>query len=278
MPAAAAREAVVAIEELGFRTIWYPEGAGKEAMAQAAILLAASHDIVAAPGIANLWARDAMAMINGARTLVDAFPGRFLLGVGVSHAPIIARRGHEYRRPFTTMRTYLDDMEAAPYIGPTPPSQPEIVLAALGPRMLRLAAERTRGAHPYFVPVEHTTFARAELGPDPLLAPEQAVVLATDPEEARSIARVHTRHYLALDNYVNNLLRLGWSDDDLAGDGSDALVDAVVAWGDVAAIQKRVAAHFEEGADHVCVQVLNGPADEFPIAELRRLSRALLEL
>ena len=153
MPAAEARKAVVAIEELGFRTVWYPEGAGKEAMAQAAILLAVSHDIVAAPGIANLWARDAMAMINGARTLLDAFPGRFLLRVGVSHAPSIARRGHEYSRPLTTMRTYLEDMEAAPYVGPPPPSQPEIVLAALGPRMLCLAAERTRGAHPRSPPL-----------------------------------------------------------------------------------------------------------------------------
>jgi len=278
MPAAAVREAVVVIEELGFRTIWYPESGAKEAMSQAAILLAASREMVVAPGIANIWARDPMAMINGARTLGDAFPDRFLLGIGVSHAPSVARRGHDYRRPLSTMRTYLDGMDAAPYIGPEPSSPPEIVLAALGPRMLRLAAQRTRGAHPYFVPVEHTTFARAELGPEPLLAPEQAVVLSTDPAEARRIARIHTRHYLALDNYRNNLLRLGWSDDDVAGDGSDALVDAVVAWGDVAAIQERVAAHLEEGADHVCVQVLNGPADEFPVAELRRLSGPLLEL
>jgi probable F420-dependent oxidoreductase len=218
-------------------------------------------------------------MINGARTLVDAFPDRFLLGVGVSHAPSIAKRGQEYRLPYTTMRTYLDAMEAAPYQGPPETvNPPEIVLAALGPRMLRLAADRTKGAHPYFVPVEHTTFARAEMGPGPLLAPEQGVVLATDPAEARSIARIHTRHYLALDNYRNNLLRLGWSEDDVAGDGSDALVDAVVAWGDVATIQSRVAAHFEAGADHVCVQVLNGPADVFPTGELRQLSGALLEL
>lgn len=278
MPATQAREAVAAIEELGFRTIWFPEGAGKEAMAQSTILLAASRQIVVAPGIANIWARDAMAMINGARTIVDAFPGRFLLGVGVSHAPSVARRGHDYRRPYSTMVGYLDEMDAAPYQGPEPPSPPEVVLAALGPKMLRLAAERTIGAHPYFVPVEHTPFARSTLGPDPLLAPEQAVVVATDPAEARAIARIHTRHYLALDNYRNNLLRMGWSEGDVAGDGSDALVDAVVAWGDVAAIQARVAAHFEAGADHVSVQVLNGPADVFPIDELRQLSGALLEL
>ncbi|MFH1329325.1 MAG: TIGR03620 family F420-dependent LLM class oxidoreductase [Actinomycetota bacterium] len=278
MPAAAVREAVAGIEALGFRAIWYPETLAKEAMAQAALLLAAGSDVVVASGIANIWARDPVAMINGARTLAEAYPGRFVLGIGVGHAPTAARRGHEYRRPFTTMAGYLDAMEAAPYLGPEPALRPPVVLAALGPRMLRLAAERTRGAHPYFVPVEHTALARAVLGAGPLLAPEQGVVLATDPAEARAIARGHTRHYLALENYRKNLLRLGWTEADVAGDGSDALVDAVIAWGDVSAIQARVAAHLAAGADHVSVQVLNGPPDRFPGEELRRIASALLEL
>jgi probable F420-dependent oxidoreductase len=278
MPATAAREAMVAIEALGFGAVWYPESAAKEAMSQAAVLLAATSEIAVASGIANMWARDPAAMINGARTLADAFGDRFLLGIGVSHAPSVARRGHHYRRPLQAMRAYLEGMEDAPYQGPAPSSPPQIVLAALGPRMLRLAAERTWGAHPYFVPVEHTSFARAELGPGPLLAPEQGVVLSTDPGEARSIARDHARYYLALDNYRNNLERMGWSASDVAGDGSDELIDAVIAWGDVAAIQARVAAHLAAGADHVCVQVLNGPRDQFPLSELRLLAAALLEL
>ncbi len=169
-------------------------------------------------------------------------------------------------------------MEEAPYTGPRPERDPPMVLAALGPKMLDLAAQRSWGAHPYFVPVAHTAFARARLGSGPLLAPEQAVVLADDPRQARTLARVHTAHYLALDNYRNNLVRLGWGEDDLADDGSDALIDELIAWGDPAAIQARVAAHLAAGADHVCVQILNGPPDRFPLDELRRIAPALHEL
>lgn len=278
MPAIAVQEAVAGIEALGFRAIWYPETLAKEAMAQAALLLAAGRESVVASGIANIWARDPVAMANGARTLAEAYPGRFMLGIGVGHARTAARRGHEYRKPFSTMSAYLEAMAQAPYQGPEPAQAPPVLLAALGPRMLQLAAEHARGAHPYFVPVEHTSFAREVLGSGPLLAPEQGVVLAADAAEARAIAREHTRIYLALENYRNNLLRLGWSESDVAGDGSDALVDAVVAWGDVSAIQARVAAHFAAGADHVSVQVLNGPVDRFPMDELTQLAPALLEL
>jgi probable F420-dependent oxidoreductase len=278
LPASVTREVVPEIEALGYGAIWYPEGVTKEAMAQAALILAAGPNIVVAPGIANIWARDAMAMINGARTLADAFGDRFLLGIGVSHAPTVARRGHDYRRPLTAMREYLDAVAEAPYFGPQPPDDPPMVLAALGPKMLRLSAERAWGAHPYFVPVEHTSFARSELGAGPLLAPEQAVVLSADPVEARAIAREHAHRYLALDNYRNNLLRMGWRDADVVDEGSDAIIDAVIAWGDLAAIQARVAAHLEAGADHVCVQVLNGEPERFPLDELRRLAPVLLEL
>ena len=278
MPHVAVRECVSAIEALGFRAIWFPETFAKEGMAQAALLLASTREAVVASGIANLWARDPVAMMNGARTLAEAYPGRLVVGIGVSHASSVARRGHEYGRPLALVREYLDAMEKAPYQGPLPEQPPPLLLAALGPRMLRLAAERTRGAHPYFVPVAHTVSARAELGAGPLLAPEQGVVLCPDPAEAQAIAREHTRHYLGLVNYRNNLLRLGWSEADVAGDGSDALVDAVVAWGDAAAIQARVAAHLAAGADHVSVQVLNGPPDRFPLDELRAIAPALREL
>lgn len=277
MPASALRDVVPEIESLGFRTLWFPESFAKEAFAHAATLLAAGEHSIAASGIANIWARDATAMINGARTLEDAYPGRLLLGIGVSHAPSAKKRGGAYRKPFSMMVDYLDAMEAALYTGPQPQQDPPLALAALGPKMLDLAATRTAGAHPYFVPVEHTVFAREIMGPDALLAPEQAIVLATDPRDARAIARSHTVHYLKLPNYRNNLLRLGWSEKDTAGAGSDALVDAVVAWGDVAAIRDRVAAHFSAGADHVGVQVLNGSNEEFPIRELRELAPALLD-
>ena len=278
MPAAAVRQTVAEIEALGFRAVWYPEVLAKETMSQAALLLAAGSEGVVASGVANIWARDPVAMMNGARTLAEAYPGRFLLGIGVGHAVTAARRGNVYRRPLAAMEAYLTAMAEAPYLGPPPAEAPPVVLAALGPRMLQLAGARARGAHSYFVPVEHTAFARSVLGPGPLLAPEQAVVLADDAAEARSVARNHTRVYLGLSSYPANLRRLGWSEADVAGDGSDALVDAVVAWGDVPAIQARVAAHLAAGADHVSVQVLNGPPDRFPMAELRRLAPALLEL
>ncbi len=278
MPATETRSTLPEIEALGFRALWFPESVSKEAFSQAAIMLGIAKDLVVATGIANIWARDATSMINGARTLEEAFPRRFLLGLGVSHAPSVGKRGHDYQRPLTAMRTYLESMRASRYVGPAPEAEPPLVLAALGPRMLRLAADQTAGAHPYFVPVEHTRFARSLLGSGPLLAPEQAVVITDNAQEGRAIARAHTRYYLALDNYRNNLLRLGWDHDDLKGNGSDDLVDAVVAWGSVDDIQARVAAHLEAGADHVSVQVLNGLPDRFPIDELRLLAPALLEL
>ena len=278
MPAAATKTAVAEVEALGFRTVWYPESLAKEAMSVAGFLLGASDRLIVATGIANMWVRDPVAMINGARTLAEAFSDRFLLGIGVSHGPSVNRRGHDYRRPLSAMVSYLAAIDDAPYQGPAPAEEPPMVLAALGPRMLRLAADRTWGAHPYFVPVEHTAFARSEMGSEALLAPEQAVVVSSDPSEARRIARIHTRRYLAIEHYRNNLLRLGWDEGDVAGDGSDALVDAIVVWGDVTAIQVRVAAHFEAGADHVCVQVLNGTGDLFPSDDLKKIAPALLEL
>ncbi len=278
MPAEVSREAVRTIEDLGFRSVWIPESFAKEVFAHSASLLSASQDLVVATGIANLLGRDPTAMINGARTIVDAHPGRFVLGVGVSHAPSAKRRGIEYVRPLAMTERYLDGMEEALWVGPELDGEPPVILAALGPKMLELSATRTDGAHPYFVSVEHTRQARSILGEEPFLGPEQGVVLADDPVEARAIARHHARVYLALDNYRSNLLRLGFTDDDVADQGSDELIDAVIAWGSIDDIVARVAAHLEAGADHVPVQILNGPDRGFPAEEWKRLAPALLDL
>lgn len=264
------------LESLGVPVLWIPESLGsKEVFAHASLLLAATERLIIATGIANIWARDPVAMANGERTLVDAFPERFLLGLGVSHGPTIPLRGGglHYERPLERMRTYLDAMDKAPYTG-KPTAMPR-VLAALGPKMLKLAAERTLGAHPYFVPVEHTTEARKELGPGPLLAVEQAVVLSTEPAVARETARRHMKRYLDLPNYANNIRRLGWADADLASGGSDALVDAIVAWGDANAIKKRVEDHLARGADHVCLQTIRVDIKAAPALEWRTLAPAL---
>jgi probable F420-dependent oxidoreductase len=213
-------------------------------------------------------------MANGARTLIDAYPDRFLLGLGVSHAPVVKVRGQTYARPLEYMRHYLDAMDAAPYVGPK--VEVPRVLAALGPQMLRLSAERAFGAHPYFVPVEHTTVARRELGAGPLLAVEQAVVLSEDAAIARATARRHMKRYLELDNYVNNLQRLGWTDRDLGEGGSDKLVDAIVAWGGTAAIKGRIDEHRKRGADHVCLQVLRADPANPPTADHERIAKAVL--
>jgi probable F420-dependent oxidoreductase len=265
------------VEGLGLEALWIPEGAGgKEVFSHAGVLLAGSQRLVIASGIANIWARDAMAMANGARTLAEAYPGRFVLGIGVSHAPAVASRGGRYERPFQHMQAYLEAMQSAPFGGPVGSEPAPWVLAALGPRMLRLAAERTLGAHPYFVPVEHTAEARHTLGPSALLAVEQAVVFETDAGRAREIARGYTRRYLAAANYANNLRRLGWADGDLdpATAGSDRLVDAVVAWGDLDRVAARVREHLAAGADHVCVQVLTAEPDPAQVVDgLGRLAR-----
>ena len=256
MTVADVQRAAARIEEIGAGAIWIPESVvSKEVFAHSTLLLAATERVSVATGIANIWARDPVAMQNGARTLADAFPGRFVLGLGVSHEPAVKRRGGTYEKPLTRMREYLDAMDKARYSGEEPAHPVPRVLAALGPRMLELAAERTAGAHPYFVPVEHTPIAREHLGDGPLLAVEQAVAFETDALKAREVARAHMAGYLRLDNYANNLRRLGWSDADISGP-SDALVDAIVAWGPPERIVDRIRAHLRSGADHVCVQPL----------------------
>lgn len=253
--AAEARRALGELEKMGYPAVWIPESLGsKDVFSHAAILLAASERLAIATGIANIHARDPMAMANGARALGEAYPGRFTLGIGVSHAGSVKTRGGTYANPLRTMRDYLDAMSEAQYAAPQPDPPAPLILAALGPRMLELAAERADGAHPYFVPVEHTPFARQHLGAEPFLGVEMTAVLTTDADEARRVGRAFARHYLAQPNYANNLRRLGWNEADLAGEGSDRLIDAVIAWGDVDAIVRRIRDHLEAGADHVCVQ------------------------
>jgi probable F420-dependent oxidoreductase len=243
----------------------------------AALLLGGSNRITVGTGIAQIYGRDPMTMTGGWKTITEAFPGRFVLGLGVSHQPMVeGLRGQAYGPPLTAMREYLERMDNAMYVAAEPKEPPRRVLAALGPKMLALAAERADGAHPYNVPPEHTARAREILGPDKLLAPEQAVVLETDPVEARRIARAHMAIYLDLPNYMNNLRRFGITDHDIADGGSDRLVDTLVAWGDVDAVRARVQAHLDAGADHVAVQVLTPERGTLPLGDWRKLAPALL--
>ena len=276
-PAAKANGAAAELEQLGFGAIWFPEGVGREALTNAGLLLGATRRIVIATGIANIYARDPVTMAAAQKTLAEAYPERFLLGLGVSHIPLVEQiRGHSYGKPVASMRVYLDGMDRAPYRAVPPPVSPMRVLAALGPQMLRLAAEQAHGAHSYFVPPEHTARARQILGSDRLLAVEQAVVLETGPAKAREIARAHTSRYLALPNYVNNLRRLGFSDEDLVGSGSDRMVDTIVVWGDMNAVIDRVRAHQSAGANHFCVQVLPPDPQALPLSQWREIASALL--
>jgi probable F420-dependent oxidoreductase len=276
-PMSVARDAVAELDELGFPALWIPEAIGKEVMSHAALLLAATRRMVVATGIANLWARDATAMANAQRTLTEAFPDRFLLGIGVSHRPTIGQRGHTMSSPVQATREYLQAMDAAPYTGAGPIAPPRRILAALGPKMLNLAAEMTSGAHTYTVPVEHTERARRDLGAGAWLVPEQKVVLSTDANEARSVARKNVGRVIRLPNYANNLRRLGFSDDDLADKGSNRLIDALVAWGSVDDVRRRVKEHLDAGADHVALQVLTTERGQLPLPEWRELT-ALLDL
>jgi probable F420-dependent oxidoreductase len=271
------------LEQLDYAALWFGEApGGKEAFTRAATLLAATDSLVIGTGIASIWGRDPLNTASAIRTVAEAFPGRFVAGLGVSHPPAVEARGGTYRAPRSMMVDYLDAMRASQHESPEPSQPAPVVLAALRPRMLELARDGADGAHPYFVPVEHTRRAREILGPGKLLAPEVAVVLESDPTEARRLARQHTGgFYLGAGNYVENLRWLGFGDDDLSGEGSDTLVDAVVAWGDEAAIVARIREHLDAGADHVCLQPVtsvrpleDGP-DHAALDVLRRLAPAL---
>jgi probable F420-dependent oxidoreductase len=276
-PAGRAREAAAELDELGFGALWIPEAVGREPISHAAVLLDATERMVVATGVAVIFNRVPSVAAAAQRLLADASGGRFLLGLGVSHAAMIeGMLGQVWDKPVARMRDYLDAMDEAFTVSPAPADDPPRVLSALGPRMLELAATRAWGALTYFVPVEHTAEARGHLGDGPMLLVEQAVVLEADADVARAVGRKHMSIYLTLPNYVNNLRRLGWGDDDLAGGGSDELVDALVAWGDADAVSARVAAHHDAGADHVCIQVLGPDATALPLEQWRALAAALV--
>jgi probable F420-dependent oxidoreductase len=275
-PAERVRTTVAELDELGWGSLWSWEVFGREALTNAGLLLSATRRMVVGTGIANIWARDPVAMAAAQRTLAEAYPDRFVLGIGVSHAPIVDARGHRYDRPLEAMRAYLDAMDAAPWQGPPLAQEPVRVLAALGPRMLELAAERSAGALLYNNPPEATAAARSLVGAGPLLATEQAVVVEDDPVEARRIAREFIAFYLTLPNYVRAWERAGFGPEERADGGSDRMVDAVVAWGSPEAIAERVRAHLDAGADHVCLQVLESDPNALPLAGWRALAPALV--
>lgn len=276
-PMKKSQEAIAQVEAMGFKTVWVPEAVLREPFASTSLLLSATENMVLGTGIAGIHARTAQTMNAGWRTVSEAFPDRFVLGMGVSHAPMVTG-AHKvnYSKPYSTMVQYLDNMDQAVFFSPQPTS-PRRVLAALGPKMLKLAAERCDGAHPYFVPVEHTVEARAIMGGEALLAPEQAVVFESDPAKARAVARMHMNTYTKLPNYVNNLIRLGYKEEDIVNQ-ADNVVDAIVAWGTTDQVVSRVKAHLDGGADHVCVQVLTEDPRALPMKQWQELADSALSL
>jgi probable F420-dependent oxidoreductase len=263
------------IEQWGYSTVWVPEGLGRDSIEQSGWLLANTSSLNVATGISNIYGRDPMMMKAGQMGLNELSGGRFLLGLGVSHGPIVAGvRKHEYGKPIETMRNYLTGMKASPYNAPPPADVPKTVIAALGPKMLELSRDHVDGAHPYNVSPIHTAMARKILGPGKLLCVEQMVLLETDPPRAREAARKTLALYLGLPNYVNNWLRMGFSQDEITN-GADRLIDDTVAWGDEAAIIKRIEQHWEAGADHVCIQTIHEDptVGEKLLASLARLNR-----
>jgi probable F420-dependent oxidoreductase len=269
--AGAIQETAAELEQLGYGALWIPGGVGGDIFGDSERLLTATRRVVVATGILNIWMHDASSVAEGHHRLTSVHPHRFLLGLGVSHAALVDRTDH-YEKPLAKMVGYLDALDAAP----DPVPAPERALAALGPRMLELARDRTAGAHPYLVTPEHTRLARSVLGTGPLLAPEQKVILDTDAGRARAMAREQLALYFQLPNYTNNLLRSGFSEADLTDGGSDRVIDGIVAWGDADAIAARVREHHDAGADHVCVQVLTSSRAEAPHDEWRRLAPALI--
>jgi len=275
-PAAAVRTDVDELEDLGYRTVWVPEGSSsRDVFAHLSLLLSATSRITVASGIANITARQPEVMAQGARTLADAFPDRVAIGIGVGHEYSTESRGIPWDRPLSRMRAYLDRMDAVPW-GWSPETSVPRLLAALGDGMLRLAAERALGAHSYFVPAAHTAHARGVLGPEPVLAVELTAVLDTDPESARETARGWAVHYLELPNYARNLHRHGFDEDDIAARGSDRLIDATIAWGDIEAIAGRVREHLAAGADHVCVQFVSADEGDIGMPAYRGLAEEML--
>jgi probable F420-dependent oxidoreductase len=260
------------VERLGYSALWIPEAVGREPFPHAALLLSKTEKLLLATGIANIYARDPMTMVAAARTLAELSGGRFVLGIGVSHAPLVQRlRGHDYAKPYSYMKSYLAKMqtamtEPAMYQSVKPKEDPPVLLAALHPKMLLLSSTDARGTHTYFVPPEHTAKARAAIGKDAWICAAQAVILETDAAKARKAARAYMKTYVPrLPNYTNNLKALGWKDEEFADGCSDRLVDAIVAWGTADQIRARIGAHHQAGANHVCILPLR--ADGAPVPD-----------
>jgi probable F420-dependent oxidoreductase len=264
-------EAAGELESLGYGAVWMSGGFSPGLSPRFGRLLEATTSIPVASGIVGVWLTEPQVLAEAISGIDERYPGRFLLGLGVSHAPLVSSFGLTYERPYERMTGYLDGLDE---VDPRTPASRR-VLAALGPKMLRLAAERSLGAHPYFVPVEHTQLARETLGAGTLLAPEVAVVLETDRSAALSTARAYAERYLALPNYVNNLRRLGWGEEEFQGGGGERLIDAVIPSGSPQDVAARIREHRHAGADHVCVQVLGDGDGKFPLAAYGELKAAL---
>jgi len=266
MTAAESVEFAQSAEKLGYGALWIPEAVGREPFAHSAYLASHTEKIVFATGIANIWARDPITMSAASQTVAELSGGRFLLGIGVSHKPLVSNlRGHSYEKPYSYMKEYLPKMKGALYRAPKPKEEVPVVIAALHPKMLALAAAETNGTHTYFVPPEHTAKARAAIGPKPWICAAQAVILESDATKARAMARTYMKTYVPrLPNYTNNLKALGWKDADFANGCSDALVDAIVAWGSEKTIHDRIEAHLKAGATHVCILPLRADNESLP--------------
>lgn len=256
-------EMVPEIEALGFPALWL---GGSPSLAQTRAFLERSTTLTVATGILNVWQHEPADVAAQAAELRRAFPGRFLLGIGIGHPEVTS----DYTRPLTTMRAFFDGLDAAD----EPVPRDERIAAALGPKMLDLAAARSLGTHPYFTPPEHTRFARERVGPDALVAPELAVVLERDEERARTTARDYAKGYLSRRNYTSNLERFGYTERDFADGGSDRLIGAVIPHGSAEQVAEAVHAHLEAGADHVCLQPLG--REPAPLDDYRALAKALL--
>ena len=257
------------VERLGYGALWIPEASGRNALVQSAWLLANTSSLIVATGIANIYARDPLAMNAAQQGLSEQSGGRFLLGIGVSHAEMVGpQRGHTYGKPLQTMRAYLAAMAQAPYLARRPEQKPLTVLAALRSRMLALAAELADGAHPLNVTPDFISRAREILGRDKLLCVEQKVILESDAARARSVGRSALAGYLQLANYCSAWKEMGFDDSDLSGGGSDRLVDSLIAWGDETALRRRIQEHLDAGADHVCLSPVSSEGIDMRLIEL----------
>lgn len=258
VPAPQAAQAAQRIEGLGYSALWIPETVGRHPLVHAGWLLAHTEKLIVATGIANIYHREPGVTMQAQKTLAEQSGNRFLLGLGVSHKPLVEGvRGLDYGPPVATMRKYLDAMAASPYQGIPPSEEPPTVIAALGPKMLGLARDKCTGAHPYFSTPDHTAMAREILGPDRWLCVEQKVILETDAAKARELARPVAAIYTGLPNYRNNWLRTGFEEAELENGGNDRFIDATFAWGSVDRIKARIQEHFDAGASHVCIQPVN---------------------